>query len=158
MEISVASILQATESVTRYSFQELIDLPNADEKLLEPVVGDFEVTRASTQVLQVKGHFTARLQLPCDRCGDLFEMPVEFDLEEALEVVDGPVTSEEVEETVSAIGNFDATDLIRQSLLLSLPSRRLCGCEPNTNQAVADKVDPRWAALRSIHQEPNGKH
>ena len=103
MELSVASILQATESVTKYSFQELIALPNADEKLLDPVVGEFEVTRASTQVLQVKGHFVARLQLPCDRCGELFEMPIEFDLEEALEVVDGPITSEEVEETVSAI-------------------------------------------------------
>lgn len=158
MEISVASILQATESVTRYSFQEKIDLLDAGDKLLEPVVGEFEVTRASTQILQVKGHFQTRLQLPCDRCGEPFELPVEFDMDEALEVVDGPVTSEEVEETVSALGNFDATDLIRQSLLLSLPTRRLCGCEPLPTQVDTEKVDPRWAALRSIHQEPNGKH
>lgn len=157
MEISVSSILQAPEKVTRYSFQEHIDLLAEGEKLLEPVVGEFEITRASNQVLQVSGHFKGRLQVPCDRCGNPFELPVEFDVDEGLEVVEGPVTTEEVEETVSATGNFDATDLIRQNLLLALPTRRLCGCEPLANQADAESVDPRWAALRSIHQEPNGK-
>ncbi|MDB5096958.1 MAG: hypothetical protein JWM80_1379 [Cyanobacteria bacterium RYN_339] len=156
MDIPVVSILQATEKTTRYSFQETIVFD--DEKLLDPVVGEFEITRASNQILQVKGLFKARLQLACDRCGEPFELPVEFDVDEGLEVIDGPVTSEEVNETVSATGNFDATDLIRQNLLLALPTRRLCGCEPLTNQADADSVDPRWAALRSIHQEPNGKH
>src|SRR4051812_40420739 len=125
MEISVSSILQAPEKVTRYSFQETIALE--DEKLLEPVVGELEITRASLQILQVQGHFKAKLQLACDRCGEPFELPVEFEVDEGLEVVEGPVTSEEVEETVSATGNFDATDLIRQNLLLSLPTRKLCG-------------------------------
>lgn len=158
MELSVATILQATESVTRYSFRETIDLENEEEKLLEPVEGQFEVTRASDQVLQVKGHFKARLEMNCDRCGNRFELPVEFDLDEALEVVDGPVTSTEVEDTVSAVGTLDATDLIRQSMLLELPARRLCGCEPKINDDATETLDPRWAALRSIHQEPNGKH
>lgn len=158
MEISVASILQANEKVTRYSFQESISLDDEQEKLLEPVVGEFEVTRASNTILHVQGHFKTRLQMQCDRCGEAFEQTVEFDMDEALEVVDGPVTSEEVEETVSALGNFDATDLIRQSLLLSLPARKLCGCEPQVAEADQDTIDPRWSALRSIHQEPNGKH
>lgn len=159
MEISVASILQSPQAVTHYSFREQFPLHENEneEKLLEPVVGEFDVTRVSGRIVQVQGSFQTRLRMTCDRCGEHFDTPVEFTVDEALEVTDEPILTTEVEEAVSATGQFDATDLIRQDLLLSLPSRRLCGCEPVNTTPTSERLDPRWAALRSIHQEPNGK-
>lgn len=150
MEISVPSILQSPQAVTRYAFKEMIELPADGERLVEPVVGELEITRTSDQLLQVKGDFETRLELHCDRCGTEYEHPAQFSLEEHLEVTDEPTSSAEVEEQVFAAGKLDATDLIRQALLLSLPSRRLCGCEPLAQRSDVDATDPRWAALKAL--------
>jgi uncharacterized metal-binding protein YceD (DUF177 family) len=154
MEISIPSILQSPQDITRYDFKEQFDMPSGDEKLVGPVTGDLEITRTNGRVLQVNGNFHAALRLSCHRCGNEFELPIDFPVEEGLEVIDGPITSEEVEDVVSAQGTFDATDLIRQSLLLSLPTRVLCGCEPLAQSQDKEAVDPRWAALKSLAVEP----
>ena len=158
MDISISSILQSPYAVTRYSFKEKIGLPADGEQLLEPITGELTVTRNSDQLLQVTGDFDARLKLHCDRCGNEYETPVHhFSLEEHLEVTDEPTTSVEVEEQVYAGGNLDVTDLIRQALLLSLPSRRLCGCEPLAHKTDATATDPRWAALNALREDADGK-
>jgi uncharacterized metal-binding protein YceD (DUF177 family) len=150
MEISVTSILQSPDKVTKYDFKEQFEMPSGEEQLADPVTGVFVVTRASDRILQVSGDMHARLKLNCHRCGSEFELPIDFQLEEVLEVIDGPITSEEVEEVVSAQGTLDATDLIRQSLLLSIPTRHLCGCAPAAQPQDKDAVDPRWAALKTL--------
>lgn len=156
MEITVASILHAPENVTRYPFHERIELPSDDERLKDAVDGELVITRAGSKVLQAQGAFHAELLLNCDRCGNEFELPLDFELDESLEVTTQPITSLEVEEVVPANGSLNATDLIRQGLLLSLPSRRLCGCEPQHGSAGEAPLDPRWAALKSFEQSPNG--
>lgn len=156
MEISVSSILQAPQSVTTHPFSERMQLSGDEEKLVEPVAGDLRITRVSNRMIQLTGDFHTRIELHCDRCGRTFQTPVDFSLDEFLEVVDEPPTSEEVEEQVFSQGNLDATDLLRQGLLLSLPSRKLCGCEPATAQESREAPDPRWAALKSLSERPNG--
>jgi uncharacterized metal-binding protein YceD (DUF177 family) len=146
--------LQSPQDVTRCDFKEQFEMPSEEEKLVGPVEGVVTITRASGRILQVSGKFHSLLRLNCHRCGNEFEFPVDFNLDEALEIIDGPITSEEVEDVVSAQGHLDATDLIRQSLLLSLPSRVLCGCEPLAQSQGKDAVDPRWAALKSLSVEP----
>lgn len=158
MRISVASILQAPHASTHYAYQETIPLIGDAETLVDPVVGEFDVIRASGRILQVKGEFKSRLRLTCDRCGEPYEAPVVFNLEEALEITEDPISSKEVDDKVSADGTLDVTDLVRQGLLLELPPRRLCGCEPVTGQAADQKTDPRWAALMPLQQDANGKH
>ncbi|MEB3329001.1 MAG: DUF177 domain-containing protein [Candidatus Sericytochromatia bacterium] len=158
MQISVSSILQAPHATTRYAFHEALPLPDEGEQLLEPVTGDLTVERLSDRLLRVTGNFQATLQLLCDRCGESYQAPAVFDLAEDLEVVDEAVTTEEVEDRVSASGLLDASDLVRQTLLLSLPARRLCGCEPKATRTEEPAVDPRWAALRSYPADTNGTH
>jgi uncharacterized metal-binding protein YceD (DUF177 family) len=153
MQIAISSILQLTSPISRHSFEELVPLPDEGERLLEPVVGELTVERMSDRLLKVSGHFQTRLELRCDRCGETYESPAEFDLDEALEIVHEPITAEEVEDRVEANGNLDVTDLLRQTLLLSLPPRRLCGCEPLVSERSETSADPRWAALRSILPE-----
>ena len=157
MQIPVSSILQATSPITRYSFDERIPLPDEGEQLLEPVTGELTVERMSDRLLKVSGDFQTRLQLHCDRCNETFEFPAEFQLDEALEIVHEPVTADEVEDRIALNGNLDASDLVRQNLLLSLPPRKLCGCEPVVSEREESSADPRWAALRSIAPEDNGK-
>lgn len=161
MQISINTILQATSPITRYSFDELIPLPDEGEQLLEPVTGELTVERASAHLLRITGDFQTRLRFLCHRCAEPFEAPAAFNLEEALEIVHEPITSLEVDDRVNANGHLDATDLIRQTLLLSLPPRHLCGCEPSISDAdvKAPSGDPRWAALKSFPPEnSNGKH
>ena len=158
MQIPVSSILQATSPITRYSFHELIPLPDEGEQLLDPVTGELKVERVNDQLLKVTGDFTSRMRLACDRCGEPFEAPAAFTLDEMLEVVHEPVPTEEVDDRVEASGVLDASDLVRQHLLLSLPARRLCGCEPRVSANDVSQDDPRWAALRSFDPKSNGKH
>ncbi|HEY9720374.1 MAG TPA: DUF177 domain-containing protein [Oscillatoriaceae cyanobacterium] len=157
MEISVSSILHSPQAVTRYPFEERFDLHSEVETLVDPVRGDLTVTRTSNQVLQVQGRFHTRVRLVCDRCGSDFELPVDFSLDEPLEVVEGPLSATEVEEAVTATGTLDATDLVRQGLLLNLPVRKLCGCEPLPQQSEQERQDPRWAALKALREQPQGK-
>ena len=156
MQVSVSSILQAPQAVTRYDFNESLPLPDEGEQLLEPVTGDLTIERIGDRLLRITGDLQARLKLNCDRCGEPYESPVAFGLEEDLEVVDEALSTEEVEDRVSASGHLDASDLVRQTLLLSLPARRLCGCEPKTTRAAETAVDPRWAALQRYPADGNG--
>ncbi|MEB3222125.1 MAG: DUF177 domain-containing protein [Candidatus Sericytochromatia bacterium] len=158
MQISVSSILQAPQSTTRYAFNEVLPLPDEGEQLLEPVTGDLTVERLSDRLLKVTGDFQASLRLICDRCGEPYEAPASFELAEDLEVVDEVVTTDEVDDRVFISGHLDASDLVRQTLLLSLPARRLCGCEPKATRTEAPAVDPRWAALRGYSEDTDGTH
>ena len=155
MQVSVASILQSPESITRYRFSEVLPAPEEGEQLLEPVLGELVVERVSDRLLQLSGSFQSRLQSACHRCGEEFIFPVAFTLEETLEVVDSELFSVEVEEAVSATGFLDASDLVRQTLMLSLPPRRLCGCEPRTPVVESTAVDPRWAVLGTYPVDSN---
>ena len=157
MQIPVSSILQATSPITRYSFDELIPLPDEGEQLLEPVTGELKVERMSDRLLKVTGDFQTRLRLKCDRCAEPYESTAAFHLDEALEIVHEPLTAEEVEDRIELNGHLDASDLVRQNLLLELPPRRLCGCEPLVSEREDTSADPRWAALRSFSPEDNGK-
>lgn len=159
MQIPIVNILQATSPITRYSFDELIPLPDEGEQLLDPVTGTLKVERASDHLLWITGDFQTRIRFNCDRCAEPFEAPAAFQLEETLEIVHEPVTTVEVDDRVNANGHLDATDLIRQTLLLSLPPRHLCGCEPSIAEVEKPSGDARWAALKSFPPESsNGKH
>ncbi|MEB3284218.1 MAG: DUF177 domain-containing protein [Candidatus Sericytochromatia bacterium] len=155
MQISITSILQDPDSVTRYDFSESMAAPEEGEQFLEPVSGELAVERISDRLLQVSGTFQTVLKSNCDRCGEMFTLPARFTLDEALEVVDSEPLSFEVEESVLATGYLDASDLVRQTLILSLPPRRLCGCEPQTSVVDTKTVDPRWAALGAFPLDTN---
>lgn len=155
MQVSVAGILQSPESITRYDFNEVLPAPDEGEQLMEPVSGNLTIERVSDTLLRASGSFHTLLRSTCHRCGESFELPVAFTLNESLEVVESEPLSQEVEEVVSAAGFLDVSDLVRQTLLLSLPLRRLCGCEPQTPVTETATVDPRWAVLGTYPVDSN---
>lgn len=140
--------------------------------LLPPVVsGQIRKDRAR---LKINGKVAAKLQLECDRCLKLIEFPVDsrFKLEyvtqadylaqQAIEL-----TEEELDLTVFDGEVIDIDQLVREELLLAVPTHLVCqesckgvcpSCGVNRNltncQCDNDEVDPRWAGLKKL---VNGK-
>ena len=132
----------------------MVDVPEDVGVLDSPVVGGLtaEVTNGDS-FLQVKGEFQANLKLICHRCANLFPTHLDFKVDEILDLVDEKPAMLEVGESVWAKGNLDVTDLVRQNLLLALPSQILCGCAP-LDLGQADKSDPRWQKLSGFRPTP----
>lgn len=154
MLLEMAALLQAPEKTARVAFREMVDVPEDVGVLESPVVGGLmaEVTNGDS-FLQLKGEFQANLKLNCHRCANPFPTEYDFRVDEILDIVDEKPASKEVGETVWAKGSLDVTDLVRQNLLLALPSQILCGCAP-LGAGDADKTDPRWQKLSSFRPTP----
>lgn len=150
MLLRVETLLQAPEKTTHLSFRERLDFPTDLGRLTRPLEGDVAITRTEDdRYLQLHGKLTTEAELICDRCLGPVPTPLSVDLDEVLEVADDPSDALEVDEAVPATGDLDLSDLLRQHLLLSLPSRKLCGCEPTFGKD-ANAVDPRWQKLEAL--------
>ncbi|MBM3268621.1 MAG: DUF177 domain-containing protein [Candidatus Sericytochromatia bacterium] len=131
----------------------MVDVPEDVGSLEAPVVGGLtaEVTGGDA-MLRVTGEFQATLKLSCHRCANAFVANQDFRVDEVLDIVDEAPQTEEVGETVWAKGHLDVADLVRQNLLLALPSQILCGCAP-LDAGDAGALDPRWQKLSGFRPE-----
>jgi uncharacterized protein len=124
--------------------------------------------------VKVSGHVAARLQLECDRCLKVVELPVDsrFILEYVTAEDYQAQQTDELTEADLDLSIFDGevidiNELVTEELLLAVPDHVLCddnckgicpvcgvdqnsvGCECETAE-----VDPRWAGLKEL---VNGK-
>jgi uncharacterized protein len=122
----------------------------------------------------VAGKLETRVNVDCDRCLRYVDLPVqtEFSLEyvttEAYEATSAAeLTDEDLELSVFDGESIDVDELVREQLLLTLPTRVLCeetckglcpicGADRNTAECdcAANDIDPRWQALTEL---ANGK-
>ncbi len=151
MLLDVAALLASPTRVSRGAFRENVEVPEDVGRLQSPVLGGFvaEIT-GGEPYLEIKGEFRADLELVCHRCGNPFATTHDFEIDETLELVEELPSSVEVQDSVWSKGSLDLDDLVRQHLLLSLPTSILCGCAPQT-EAPGKEVDPRWQALSEFH-------
>lgn len=150
MLLRVETLLQAPEKTTHLSFREPIDFPTDLGRLIRPLEGEVTITRTvDDRYFQIQGTLTTEAELVCDRCLGPVLTALSIDVDEVLEVAESPTETLEVDEAVPATGDLDLSDLLRQHLLLSLPSRKLCGCEPTFGKG-ASHVDPRWQKLEAL--------
>ncbi len=150
MLLRVETLLQAQEKTTQISFHEAIDFPRDLGRLTRPLVGDVAVTRTEDdRYLQIQGTLSTEAELRCDRCLGPVPTALSIDVDEVLAVADSPIEALEVDEAVPATGDLDLSDLLRQYLLLNLPSRKLCGCKPTFGKD-ASQIDPRWQKLEAL--------
>lgn len=144
MKFSVERLLQAPERTTRIPVRETIDFPTDLGTLTRPLEG--EVTIQLTEdgrFMRVLGDVTTGADLICDRCLGPVPTDVDVQVDETLEI------GEESEEHETVGAEFDLGELLRQHVILSLPSRKLCGCEP-AHLVTKERVDPRWEALEAL--------
>jgi uncharacterized protein len=120
--------------------------------------------------IRLKGSFAGKFQVPCARCVE----PVEIPLEAEYDLIFRPAMadSEPLERSITApeteIGYYQGDsllleDVLREQVLLSLPVRTLCkpdckglcprcGQNRNTQPCHCDEgpADPRWEALSGL--------
>lgn len=138
-------------------------------RLLTPAEVEGRASRKGDEV-RLRGQIRATVEAPCDRClkPAAFDVDVKFD--ERYVPAGEEVKEEETElhpdELALAVyegETLDADELVREQLLLALPTRLLCreecrglcpGCGADLNSEACgcarDEVDPRWAALAAL--------
>src|ERR1035441_6281655 len=127
--------------------------------------------------IRLKGHFAGRFQLPCARCVEPVEIPLEadFDLifrpaEADAEATERSITAPETEIGYYQGDSLSLEDVLREQVLLSLPVRTLCKpdckglcprCGENRNTHVCScevgPSDPRWEALAGLRKQIEAK-
>ena len=137
--------------------------------LAEPPVVSGRISQ-NGQTLKIDGDLQARVQVECDRCLQPVELPVKTDFkleyitpEQYRESHVAELTEEELELAVFDGDVVDVDEIVREQLLLAVPSQVLCRedckglcatCGTNRNLADCDcedtDIDPRWAELKKI--------
>jgi uncharacterized protein len=147
------------------------ELNPIDERvtLIEPAAVTGKVNLAGNEVF-VNGQIDTRVQVECDRCLQTVELPVNavYQLEyisgsdyESIQAAE--LTEAEMLVSVFDGGAIDVDEIVKEQLLLTVPTRLLCredckgicpecGIDRNTGECscVTEEIDPRWAALKNL--------
>jgi uncharacterized protein len=135
---------------------------NLDPSTFEDIEVDVDLQYHRDRIL-VKLHATATAELTCDRT----LQPYDQDIEGKYNVLFGPPSMvgqegeefEEVRPLDPSDREIDLTDVVRDTLLLSIPQRRIApGAEEEsidrefgaTEEEAEEPVDPRWSALEEL--------
>ena len=74
------------------------------------------------KIVEVKLKVSTELILPCSRCLELFNYPLEFEVNEKLSTVD----AEDDEISVIEGDNINVTEILENSIIMTLPTKILC--------------------------------
>ena len=123
--------------------------------------------------IRLRGRFSGTFQVPCARCVEPVEMPLEaeFDLIFRPAGVDTEAPERSITAPETEIGYYQGDslaleDVLREQVLLSLPVRTLCkpeckglcprcGANRNLQPCSCDvgPSDPRWTALAGLRSQ-----
>ncbi len=120
----------------------------------------------SERLMEMELSFEGEVILPCDRCGEDFSIPIDF--EESVVVKLGDENDEDEGMIILKRGEteFDISHYLYESISLSLPTVRVhpeVDGEPRCDESIMakinegkndnkddDDIDPRWAALKNL--------
>jgi len=120
--------------------------------------------------IRLRGHYAGKFQVPCARCVEPVDLPLEADFDLIFRPIGTDAGSSERSITApeTEIGYYQKDsllleDVLREQVLLSLPVRTLCkpdckglcprcGQNRNSQQCSCDvgPSDPRWEALAGL--------
>jgi uncharacterized protein len=168
MRIEVENLTEQGESFERTYAPE--ELPLGDE--FARLAGAARVWgRASLKrgEVSVRGQIQTSVETPCDRCSAPAPVPVNVEFaalfgrpgEPAAEAKE--LQDEDLDFSVYEGDAIDLDELVREQILLALPTRQLCrddckglcpACGADLNaqscECPAAETDPRWAALKEL--------
>lgn len=120
----------------------------------------------SERLMEMDLSFEGEVIVPCDRCGENFSLPIDF--EESVVVKLGDENDEDEGMIILKRGEteFDISHYLYESISLSLPTVRVhpeVDGEPRCDESIMakinegkndnkddDDIDPRWAALKNL--------
>ena len=173
MRIEVENLTAAATPFEHTYRPEEIDLEEEGASVVADAAVRGGATRKGEQV-RLRGEIKTEVELLCDRCAAPERAPlaVEFDtsfVPQEVEAVKAENVELQAEDLLLSSYEGDAVDLdelVREQILLALPSRYLCRedckglcqkCGANLNDGHCSceqgEVDPRWAALADLKKE-----
>ena len=166
----IIDISKVVKSINKEVSEEVsIELTSFESRL-----GDFPILQKSPVVLTItnqenktlfiRGAVDVTLSIPCGRC--LEEVPTQicFDIDKKLDITEGALVDDEMEENDYLIGfELDVDKLVYAEILVNWPMKVLCkeDCEGICNVCGANlnkgdcgcqrtELDPRMAAIQDI--------
>jgi uncharacterized protein len=174
LALNLAKIRTARDGIEKVRFEQTYApeavASGADPfRIVAPVDLAFDISKDKDRFL-LDGRVKTMLELPCSRCLEPFEIPVDlaFDLRYLPRAVNTGEGEREIQEDdlTTAFYENDAIDLgqlMREQFYLALPMKPLCTddcqglcpqCGTNLNRGMChckrDWVDPRLAALAKL--------
>jgi uncharacterized protein len=175
MRIEVENLTAAATPYAHTYRPAEVELEEEVAQLVSDATVEGSATRKGEQV-RLCGTIKTEVELLCDRCAAPQRAPlaVEFDtsfIPQEVEAVKAENVELQAEDLILSAyegGAVDLDELVREQILLALPSRHLCReeckglcqtCGANLNEKECSceqgEVDPRWAALAEIkNREP----
>lgn len=169
MRIELDKLDERGGSFAHVYLPEEFALDEENMRLTETPEVSGRIKRDGHQV-RLQGTINARAEIDCNRCLASIDVPVST----SFEVTYVPATDYAADETAElheedlSVSVFDGDaididDLVREQVLLALPTRALCRddckglcpvCGVNKNQHAcaceSKEVDPRWQALKDL--------
>ena len=167
MRIEVENLTEKAEPFSHAYAPEEVELDDEGARLVAPAEVEASASRKGEEV-RLRGTIKTEVELLCDRCAAPTRTPLEVEFDTSFipqAVAAGAEENVELlpEDLVVAAFEGDAVDvaeLVREQILLALPSRRLhsedckglcqkCGADLNAGPCSCgqSESDPRWAAL-----------
>ncbi|MCC7491551.1 MAG: DUF177 domain-containing protein [Fimbriimonadaceae bacterium] len=160
MYLLVEEAMSRPEASWTAAFDELVDL-EGDGSWGGRAHGELQVLLAGAH-LRLAGDLTAAVPRECDLCLGWFLEPLLLRIEELVIIGEGGLeaTFDDDAEVwrVGPEGRVSVTEIVRQAMLLELPTRAVCeaACPAReqhlTVLTTASAVDPRLAVLRNLLQ------
>lgn len=169
MRIEVDRLNEAGETFARTYAPEELQL-EAETRLVSAANVSGRASKKREQV-RLRGKLTASVEVACDRCVAPVIVPVDADFDVTYIPVEADITEPEATElqeddlsfAVYEGGHVDLDELMREQVLLALPTRQLCredckglcpncGADLNAQSCRCEQpqIDPRWAALATL--------
>src|SRR5437868_6985431 len=166
MRIELDKLEKSGNSFAHVYEPDEIVLDEEHTRLIRPPEVMGRVSQTDREV-RLRGKITARAEVDCDRCLKSVEAPVETEFDVTYVPSEDYRSNEaaELQEEDLSLSVFDGEtinidELVREQILLALPSRALCGeeckglcpdCGADRNVNPCDcqskEIDPRWAGL-----------
>ncbi|NOZ04746.1 MAG: DUF177 domain-containing protein [Chloroflexi bacterium] len=169
MRFNIGQLLkQPVGAVRHYTVDEDMSWLEPEAHCSSTLQGKISLLRVVDGILCI-GDLTCQVELACGRCLEPYSQEVNFTFEEEFHEVAQALDDEDVEDPSLFLVEqniLDASEVVRQNLLLAFPTRPLCrpdckglcrSCGENRNLRTCDcppeEGDPRWAALRKLREE-----
>lgn len=170
MRIEVENLTAAGEPFGHRYTAEEVELDEEGARLVADAAVEGSASRKGVQV-RLRGTIKTEVEILCDRCAapELSPLAVEFDTSfipqevEAAKAENVELAPEDLLLSAYDGEAIDLDELVREQILLALPSRHLCreDCKGLCQKCGADlnagdcscgqsEIDPRWSALAGL--------
>lgn len=162
MNVDLEELAQAKDCLLEIEFE---DTPEGIN-LKEPAHAKFLIKKIGGGFIKITGKINAKINAVCDNCLKEFEYQIDTDVDETF--AENTLYEEYKEETeikdnffvtdLNGAGEIDLTDLMYQSLILSIPNKLVCDINCMGNEEINKYIkkeiqDPRLEVFKTIKTE-----